>query len=98
MGDVTNTQYLPAEFQTRAGFTKANIRGNWIYTAFSPGMFARNRYGREILKHSQSWIKVGLSSSYADYVPGSFKPCQKPNHHACLQKFPGDGDIPYLVD
>ena len=98
MWDMTNTQYLPPELQTHAGFTKANIRGNWIYTAFSPGLFARNRYGREILKHSQSWRKVGLSNSFADYNPGSFKPCKNPKHHACLQNFPGDGDIPFLVD
>ncbi|XP_078368935.1 uncharacterized protein LOC144652753 [Oculina patagonica] len=98
MYDVTNTQYLPPELRKHAGFTKANIRGNWIYTAFSPGLFVRNRYGREILKHSQSWAKVGLSSSFSDYVPGSFKPCKKPNHHACLQNFPADGDIPFLVD
>ncbi|KAJ7360029.1 hypothetical protein OS493_019119 [Desmophyllum pertusum] len=27
-----------------------------------------------------------------------FKPCSKPKHHACLQRFPGDGDIPFKVD
>ncbi len=97
MSKVTNTQYLPKELQKRSTFTKANIRGNWIDTAFSPGLFARNRYGREILKHSQSWMRVGLTSSYADYVAGSFTPCSRPNHHACLQNFPGDGDIPFLV-
>jgi len=94
---VTNTQYLPAELQKHATFTKANIRGNWIDTAFSPGLFARNRYGREILKHSQSWIKLGLEHSYSDYDPGSFAPCQRPNHHSCLQLFPADGSIPFLV-
>ena len=98
MWDVTNTQYLPKELQRKETFTKANIRGNWIYTAFSPGLFARNRYGREILKHSQSWIKTGLANSFADYKPGSFRPCEKPQHHACLQNFPGDGDIPFLVE
>ena len=94
---MTNTQYLPPELQRHATFTKANIRGNWIDTAFSPGLFSRNRYGREILKHSQSWIKLRLAHSYADYTPGSFTPCKRPNHHACLQNFPGDGDIPFLV-
>ena len=98
MWDLTNTQYLPPELQQHATFTKANIRGNWIYTAFSPGLFVRNRYGREILRHSQSWMKVGLANSYADYNPGSFTSCDKPKHHACLHNFPADGDIPFLVD
>ena len=42
MWDVTNTQYLPPELNKHATFTKANIRGKWIDTAFSPGLFARN--------------------------------------------------------
>ena len=94
---VTNTQYLPQELQRHATFTKANIRGNWIDTAFSPGLFARNRYGREILKHSQSWIKLGLEHSYSEYDPGSFAPCTRPSHHSCLQLFPADGSIPFWV-
>ena len=98
MLEMKNTHWLPPELHNLATFTKANIRGNWINTAFSPGLFTRNRYGREILKHSQSWAKLGLVNSFADYVPGSFKPCDKPKHHSCLQKFPADGDIPFLVD
>ncbi|KAL9984857.1 hypothetical protein ACROYT_G007197 [Oculina patagonica] len=94
---VTNTQYLPSELQKHSTFTKANIRGNWIDTAFSPGLFSRNRYGREILKHSQSWRSWQLPHSYADYDPGKFTPCENPNHHACLQNFPADGDIPFFV-
>ena len=97
MWDVTNTQYLPPELNKHATFTKANIRGKWIDTAFSPGLFARNWYGKEILKHSQSWIKVGLRHSFSDYVAGSFAPCKRPKHHSCLQLFPGDGSIPFLV-
>ena len=94
---MSNTVYLPEELQRHETFTKANIGGIWVDTKYSPGLYARNRYGREILKHSQSWIKVGLPHSFADYKPGSFKPCEKPRHHACLSNFPGDGDIPFLV-
>ena len=97
MAIVTNTQYLPPELRNRAKFTKVNIRGKWIETAFSPGLVSRNRYGREILKHSQSWGKVELESSFSDYNPGSFAPCEKPEHHACVQNFPADGNIPFLV-
>ena len=94
---MSNTVYLPAELQKHETFTKANIRGNWVDTKYSPGLYARNRYGREILKHSQSWGKVGLPHSFGDYDPGSFVPCKNPLHHACLSNFPGDGDLPFLV-
>ena len=94
---LSNTAYLSKELRKNETPTKANIRGNWIDTKFSPGLYARNRYGREILKHSQSWRKVGLAHSFGDYEPGSFEPCENPVHHACLNNFPGDGDIPFLV-
>ena len=97
MPAMSNAVFLPAELQKHETFTKANIRGSWIYTKFSPGLYARNRYGKEILKHSQSWRKVGLPHSYANYDPGSFKPCKNPRHHACLNSFPGDGNIPFFV-
>ena len=94
---MSNTVYLPIELHKHETFTKANILGNWVDTKYSPGLYARNRYGREILKHSQSWSKVGLPHSFADYKPGSFVTCKNPLHHACLNSFPGDGDIPFLV-
>jgi len=97
MPTVTNTQYLPPELNKHATFTKANIRGKWIDTAFSPGLFSRNRYGKEILKHSEPWGKLGLENSFSEYNPGSFTPCEKPEHHACLQHFPADGNIPFVV-
>ena len=98
MWDLTNLQQPPPELQNLASFTKANIRGNWVNTACSPGMFARNRYGREILKHSQSWRKRGLQDSWRDYVAGIFKPCSKPKHHWCLDNFRADGNIAFRVD
>ena len=94
---MSNTVYLPAELHRHDAFTKANIRGNWVDTKYSPGLYARNRYGREILKHSQSWYKVGLVHSFGNYTPGSFTPCENPMHHACEHSFPGDGNIPFLV-
>ena len=97
MSVLSSTAYLSEELRKNETSTKANIRGNWIDTKFSPGLYARNRYGREILKHSQSWRKVGLPHSFGDYEPGSFKACENPMHHACLNNFPADGDIPFLV-
>ena len=97
-GDMSNKRYLPPELQKQETFTKANIGGYWIDTAFSPGLFSRNRYGREILKHSQSWIKLGLSHSFMEYNPGGFELCKKPEHHACIHNFPADGNIPFMVN
>lgn len=98
MQNLTNFLHAPLELRNLASFTKANLRGNWVNTACSPGLFARNRYGREILKHSQSWRKQGLKDSWQDYNAGSFKPCGKPKHHSCVENMPADGNIPFLVD
>ena len=84
MWNLTYLQQTPPELRNLASFTKANIRGRWINTVASPGWYARGRYGREVLKHSQSWIKLGLKSSWVEYKPGTFKPCNKPKHHSCL--------------
>ena len=98
MQNLTNFLHAPLELRNLASFTKANLRGNWVNTACSPGLFARNRYGSEILKHSQSWRKQGLKDSWQGYHAGSFKPCRKPKHHSCVENMPADGNIPFLVD
>lgn len=98
MWDMTNWQHLPPELRSLASFTKANIRGNWVNTACNPALYVRSRYGREILKHAQSWIKQGLASGFGEYKPGSFKPCNKPKHHSCLDNLAADGNIPFFVD
>jgi hypothetical protein len=97
MSSLTNSQYLPSDLQKAQNFTQAQIRGAWVNTVFSPGLFVRNRYGIEILKHAQSWIMTGLENSFSSYIGGSFKSCKKPRHPACLQNFPADGNIPILV-
>ena len=98
MWNTTNWLHLPPELRNLASFTKANIRGNWINTACNPALYVRGRYGREILKHAQSWIKQGLGSGWGEYKAGTFKPCNKPKHHSCLDNLPADGNIPFFVD
>ncbi|RMX37274.1 hypothetical protein pdam_00023103, partial [Pocillopora damicornis] len=90
MWNTTNWLHLPPELRNLASFTKANIRGNWINTACNPALYVRGRYGREILKHAQSWIKQGLGSGWGEYKAGTFKPCNKPKHHSCLDNLPAD--------
>ena len=97
MEDESNTAYLSEELRKHEVFTKADIRSNWVDTKFIPVLYARNRYGREILKYFQSWRKVGSEHSFGDYEPGSFEPCKNPLHHASLHNFPGDSDIPFMV-
>ena len=65
MEDESNTAYLSEELRKHEVFTKADIRSNWVDTKFIPGLYARNRYGREILKHFQSWRKVLVTMSLA---------------------------------
>jgi len=95
MPHLTNPQFLPVDLQSK--FTLAQVRDSWIFTVFSPGLFARNRYGAEILKHSQSWRTRGNEHSYSNYSSGIFLSCEQPEHHSCLYDFPADGNIPFLV-
>ena len=92
---ATSTQYLPEELQHVP--TKARLHGVWLYAPYSPARYVRNRYGHSILKHAQHWITLGMSHSFGEYAAGSFKPCSSPGHHACLDRFHADGNIPFLV-
>lgn len=94
---LTNPQFLPSDLQKSTSITKAKVRSEWINTVFSPGLFVRNRYGKEVLRHAQSWTVTGLKHSFISYVSGTFKKCKSPEHHACLENFPADGNIPVLV-
>ena len=76
--------------------TKVMIAGQWVPAARNPGLFARNRYGPNIYRHSEHWsVKSDVSSSYADYKSGSFNKCPEPGHSACLDQFPADGNLQF---
>ncbi|EDO30746.1 predicted protein [Nematostella vectensis] len=100
MSVLTNPSknFLPPELRKPELYTKANIRGIWVNTAYSPGFYSRGRYGREVLKHAQSWLQVkGKKNSWASYDSGAFSSCDNPKHHSCLDDFPGDGNLPFIV-
>ena len=97
MGDLTNKRYLPSELQKYETYTKANIEGYWINTPFSPGLFSRNRYGREVLKHSQSWRRTASKDSWINYKSGRFMPCERSSGYGCVHDFPADGNIPFSI-
>lgn len=98
MGNLTSNIFIPKQ-GLRSRQTFSLVRNTWIPNAFSPGMYARNRYGAEILRHSQSWIVHGKKNSFSDYgdTAGTFTSCEKPDHHSCLHDFPSDGNIDILV-
>ncbi|XP_048582920.1 uncharacterized protein LOC116607383 [Nematostella vectensis] len=97
--DMSANRHLPKDLRDMPHFTKALIGDSWINIMFSPGLFARNRYGLDILKHSQSWLQVGgMGSSWGRYKPGQFLKCSKPDFHSCLEKFPADGNLAFIVD
>ena len=76
--------------------TKVWFAGQWVTAARNPGLFARNRYGPSIYRHSEHWsVKSNVSSSMADYNPGSFTKCPEPGHSACLDQFPADGNFQF---
>ena len=35
------------------------------------------------------------STGRAFYTPGTFSPCPKPGHTACLDQYPGDGNMQF---
>ncbi|XP_032237102.1 uncharacterized protein LOC116617998 [Nematostella vectensis] len=95
---VSGSHFAPPELQDPLFYTKCLMNGYWVNCMYSPGLFARNRYGLDVLKHSQSWLQVGnMGSSWSRYKPGRFLPCKYPYFHACLDKFPADGNLPFMV-
>ena len=59
----------------------------------NPGLYLRNRYGKEIYQHAEHWMILKHNSSWESYLIKNFSKCSIPNHHACLDQFPSDGDL-----
>ena len=76
--------------------TRIQTDGYWHQAPPSPGAFARNRYGYEIFKHSQHWQTLNMKDSWVIYQPGSYPPCPRPGHHACLDNLLADGNIQFM--
>lgn len=77
--------------------TKIELHGVWVKGPPNPGLYTRNRYGHECLKHAQSWSQTGKKDSMQPYEAGRFKKCRQPLHQSCLDRFPVDGNIAYMV-
>ncbi len=75
--------------------TRISLGGTAVPVPRNPGLFVRNRYGREVYKHAQHWMALGLHSSWAQYQPGYFTRCPQPGHHDCLDLHPADGNLQF---
>ncbi|CAL4062991.1 unnamed protein product [Meganyctiphanes norvegica] len=96
--NITFTGNLPKEVQS---INTRQVVGGRTWTVMgNPGLFCRNYYGQEYLKHAIHWRYETSSKSVdsGNQVVGSFKPCKMPGHHACLDKFPGDGSLKFIQD
>uniref|UniRef100_A0A7M5UY07 Uncharacterized protein n=1 Tax=Clytia hemisphaerica TaxID=252671 RepID=A0A7M5UY07_9CNID len=74
------------------------LRMGDYWSAFrpNPGLFARGRYGLDILKHSPHWRQQGSSTSWMMYKPKSkFEACTNEGHHLCMDQYLADGNIQF---
>ena len=75
--------------------TKVLFAGQWVNHPHNPGLFARNRYGAGIYRHQEHWSRIGQSSGWNFYSPGTFIKCPRPGHSGCLDQFPADGNMQF---
>lgn len=76
--------------------TKVKFSEAWISSPLSPGLWVRNRYGRNLFQHSLSWRFLGLKHSFEEYSNQiKYKSCPKVGHHACIAFLGHDGNYQY---
>uniref|UniRef100_T1IX40 Uncharacterized protein n=1 Tax=Strigamia maritima TaxID=126957 RepID=T1IX40_STRMM len=77
--------------------TLIRIGDAWVYAPPSPGLYARNYFGNEMLRHSNIHYHLGRGHWYSSYnVSDPFISC-KVKHHACLDQFKKDGNIQFKI-
>ncbi|XP_047486214.1 uncharacterized protein LOC125037208 [Penaeus chinensis] len=89
---------LPEEYRNVP--TWIEFGGRWTRASSNPGLYCRNHYGFEVLRHAQHWRLLpapemgGAKGGYDS--AGQWRSCRMPGHHACLDRYPGDGNLPFL--
>jgi hypothetical protein len=73
--------------------TKVLLDGQWVNVPRNPGLFVRNRYGREIYKHAEHWIATGERNGWINYKTNGFRKCFNSGDHDCLDRYNADGDL-----
>ncbi|XP_066980514.1 uncharacterized protein [Macrobrachium rosenbergii] len=95
--NATSQQFLPEEYQHIP--TTIKYSGKDVVVSANPGLHTRNRMGIDSLKHAAHWrtlkvSKIGKAKGGYDH-PGIWNPCRNPKHHSCLDRYPGDGNLPF---
>lgn len=77
--------------------TQVLLDGQWVNVPRNPGLFVRNRYGREIYQHAEHWMTTGDKSGWINYKTNVFKSCIIRGDHDCLDRYNADGDLSFTV-
>ena len=76
--------------------TKIKIDDSWVSSPVSPGLWVRNRYGRNIFKHALSWRYLGLEHSFMSYSNQLHRGyCPVFGYHSCMSALGNDGNFQY---
>ncbi|XP_064101556.1 uncharacterized protein LOC135212102 [Macrobrachium nipponense] len=94
--NASSYQFLPPEYTDKPTLIK--YAGKDIAVRPNPGLYARNRYGFEWLKHESHWrtLKNGPANLKKGHHEIEFwRSCKDPQHHSCLDHYPIDGNLPF---
>ncbi|KAK7077808.1 hypothetical protein SK128_020512, partial [Halocaridina rubra] len=96
--NTTSQQYLPEAYQNMP--TTIKYANRTVVSSANPGLHSRNRIGFDNLKHAAHWrtlkvTKEGAARGGYDN-PGRWNKCKDSKHHSCLDKYPGDGSLPFV--
>ena len=79
--------------------TKILFGNTWCRAHNHPGQYIRGRYGKNYLKHVQSWRHVSTMKeshdSYSAHI-NEWTHCEDPEMSTCLELMRQDGNIEYL--
>ena len=78
-------------------YTHVSFDNMWLNAPYNFARWARNRYGKNCLKHTQSWQIHKFKHSFEEYPGGKFKSDAKCLSHFCLQMFPTDGNKDFYI-
>ena len=77
--------------------TRIMIGGAWLRSRPNPGVYARNHYGANYLKHAESYVFTETNNPH-EWKADGWRRCRRPLNHACLDKYPVDGNLLFNID
>ena len=98
-GDFTGHPVMDSEVLVKNGIAPSKVlfHGQWVNLPRNPGMFMRNRYGRELYRHAEHWRHTKEKVFRPNYTTNFFMPCKVPGAHNCLDKYNADGNLPFRI-